>query len=726
MSTWSNNTNIMKSNLIDSQQIDQQRIFLKKLSKHLKLPYVRRTTFVGDAEAYLDGIIRDIKEVRRDCAEAVSLAKSFLKSYEALSKEYAQGTIISEEQREKLQEMNSELTQAHREIGYKEQRIEMLEREITEADNSYSQICNEQTQDKRTLKQLQKEIENFERDEQKKGLNDSIQKHLINFEINKENKEKIIQLQFVVNSKDAEIQIITKSLEDYKTKLAYEISTNEKNKSLISELISEIEYHKREAEEFSTKHKIAQEKGQNYEMEIMQYKIIIANFDNEKLRRGSEISMPATRQNSVFNSPSLGDMLDELDFEQREETPVMLLVSARKQFGTQDTFSNYEQQTVRRMMQVQRCGSVIAEGKECRKDKVRFNNEISNTHIVDIACRDIQVIDSYTESQRYELSLENQGRIHINPKTRLNEIYSLVDGLLDIPDKWEDKPTVIMNKENSHQVSNSETIKSKYAINQEGHLSIHSKEICKPVLLVNNRNHASLRCLDPNSSQLSLYKISQINIEPLILLKPLGIQSEKPFSLNNVHNQHIFSSPILLNPLNIQSVPSHNIQKPPLNFNRDLSNVILANSTILSTESESSLDIPYNQQQSPFISTVSQSLSIKNQIVYSFIPIKASSVDHKKFSQSKEFVIEITPKASTTKKAHAQSVLETQISDDGLPIVDHHKQSSGMTLDSSILSYQINSSHEDYTNSLIDYTEKTDQKKISSAGTDSCAKCIIF
>ena len=258
----------MASNSLGTKNLDQKRSFLSRLARQYKKPYLRLSTCAEDHDSYLDTMIQDIKEMRRDCLEAAGLAKEFLKSYEAITFEQVRGEDMRVKLEERLTDMNTDLGQANREIGVRENKIEFLERELAESEHSYKTLYHEHAKSKRAIEHIRKELETIQRVNSKKDVAESNKKNLLDLELYKESKDKAEQLQALVASKEAELEVIIERLDQLEEKLMYEVSINEKNKLIISQLTSENEECKREAEEYRIKYKISEENLQKYELEI--------------------------------------------------------------------------------------------------------------------------------------------------------------------------------------------------------------------------------------------------------------------------------------------------------------------------------------------------------------------------------------------------------------------------------------------------------------------------
>lgn len=733
---------IMVYDSIDTSQLDHQKSFLSKLAKQYKQPYTRRSLCAGDPDSYLDSIIRDIKEMRRDCLEAASLAKKFLKSYETITTQQAKGDKLRVKLEDRLNDMNTELAQANREIGYRENRIELLERELAESEHSYKTLYHEHTKSKRTIQHLRKELDSIERVNHKKDVVESIQRHLLNFELYKENKEKVEQLQALLLSKEAELQAIIARLDQLEAKLMNEVSINEKNKLIIAQLTSENEEYKREAEEYRIKHKISEEILQNYEMEITQFRAMISNLDKSKGKfSGLSISdvhfedfVPILE--SPRTTPSLGDMFDEKEFEQREDTPVMMLVTRRNQIKTPTAFKF--EHLLKEDLKVHACESVVIEGKkEVDRSNLKFKIEVTNNSKVDIEARRIQTTDLGIQTLAEMRNMQNQCGISITPERRMHEVCTLDNCLVDIQNSPGIKPVLWMKKDSVSYSIVCEDKSREYKTVRKGEITIPSVEGRRPNLEIENGMYASFIDISSRKCQFSLYKSPAFDIEPINSQKSLKIQSEQQLSIQSIKKKPKIYARRSLNSATASGRSIYTYNPDPI-FTRNPYKTPKSNSHFRTEFSPNSSYTPiqvYTQQQlsprpfdSQFIPS-SPHLTTHNESIIEILPLQPNSNDYKPLQQSSEFIMEIVPSKSNKRyKTLAQSALDTQVSEDGDTEEHHHKNMSAMTMDSSILLYQ-----EDYSNSLISYedihsskSEISSKSRRSRTGTQSCGKCIIF
>ena len=737
----------MANNCLDTAHWDQKRSFLSKLAKQYKQPYVRGSTCAEDPDSYLDSIIQDIKEMRRDCLEAAGLAKEFLKSYEAITTEQVREGNMREKLEERLKDINTELAQANREIGYRENKIEFLERELAESEHSYKTLYHEHAKSKRAIQHIRKELDAIQRVNHKKDVAESNKKNLLDLELYKESKDKAEQLQALVASKEAELEVIITRLDQLEAKLMYEVSINEKNKLLIAQLTSENEECKREAEEYRIKYKISEENLQKYELEITQFRAMISNLDKSKGKfSGLSISdvhfedfMPIIE--SPRTTPSLGDMVDEKDFEQREDTPVLMMITRRNLVKTPKAFKF--EHAFKEDLKVHTCESVIIEGKkEVDRSNLRFKIEVTNHSKVDLPAKTIDSADLGMQTLGGIRNMQNQCGISIKPERRMHEVCYLDNCLVDIQKSPGIKPVLCMKKDSVSYSIVCEARRREYETVKKGEIDIPSVELRRPNLEIENGIYASFIDISSRKSQFSLYKSPAIGIEPVIAEKSLKIQSEQQLTIQSIKKKPKIYVRRSLNSATASGRSLYSLNPAPIFTHRPKSNSHFRtdsspNSNYIPVKACSQQHFPrplhshYNLSStlSACIPSSPRHLTTNKESIIDIHPIQPNSNDCKSLQQSSDFIMEIMPSRSNKRSnTLGQSALETQATEDWEGKEHHHKQNSAVTMDSSILSCR-----EDYSNSLLSYedtrsvkSEISSRSRRSRTGTQSCAKCIIF
>jgi hypothetical protein len=449
---------------------------------------------------------------------------------------------------------------------------------------------------------------------------------------------------------------------------------------------------------------------------------------------------------SPRTTPSLGDMFDEKEFEQREDTPVIVLVSRRNQIKTPKAFKF--EHALKEDLKVHTCQSVVIEGnKEVDRSNLKFKIEVTNHSKVDIQARMIESLESGVQTSGGLRQMQNQFGISITPERRMYEVCYLDNCLVDIQNSPGIKPALCMKKDTVSYSILCEERSREYETVRKGEINIPSVDVRRPNLHIQNGMNASITDISSRKSQLSLYKSPALGIEPVISQKSLQIQSEQQLSIHSIKKKPRIYARRSLNSITASGRSLYSFDPKPI-FSKSIYQTPESNSHFLTEFSSNSSYLPdqlHNQEHSSPSSfdsrlNLSSSLSVilpssprnlttHNESIIEIFPIQPNSFDYKPLDQSLELTMEIMPSRSDKRyKTLHSSVLETQVTE-GCEAKEHYsKQITEMTIDSSSLLYQ-----EGYSNSLISYEDTRSVKseiscrsRRSRTGTQSCAKCIIF
>jgi hypothetical protein len=341
---------------------------LERLSSSYKQSYNRRDYNESEPEAYIDGLLGDMKDMRRDVMEAVRLGKRYIKSYESISHECLEYSRRYEALEEKIDELTHEVDQSSRELHHKEARIELLEHEVNASEAAFKALNMENSKLKRDIKNLQKEMETKEKQFHMKETAQENQRNQMVAEANKEGSERIDRLTKEIKRQEMEIQALFNRNKEFEAKYVNEAKNNEANKQGIAQLQNTVRAYQKQLDEYKLKCSVSEDKNKALEIELLQKKSLLENMELQKARRISTVSIDelqieesedeseepvkehhkeiSTTPKVSFAAPpqleSLGDLIDEEEFEIKRNSPknsMVFLVSPKSTNFNQMTFN---------------------------------------------------------------------------------------------------------------------------------------------------------------------------------------------------------------------------------------------------------------------------------------------------------------------------------------------------------------------------------------------------
>lgn len=330
---------------------------LERLSNSYKQSYKRGSYNEAEPEAYIDGLLGDMKDMRKDIMEAVRLGKRYIKNYESISHECLDYSRRYEHLEQKIDELTHEVEQSSRELYHKEARIELLEHEVNASEAAFKALNMENSKIKKDIKTLQREITTKEKQFQMKEVSQENQKQQMVADANRENAERIDRLNKEIRRQELEIQALFNRNKEFEAKYVSEAKSNESSKQGVSQLQNQLRSYQKQLEEYKHKDFASEDRIKVLETELVQNKSLLENMKIQKARRVSTISIKEVlAEEEEYKSPihsvtnasqleSLGDLIDDEEFEKPQEAPrssMIFLLSPKANKSNKMTFNHID------------------------------------------------------------------------------------------------------------------------------------------------------------------------------------------------------------------------------------------------------------------------------------------------------------------------------------------------------------------------------------------------